>query len=86
MESRMGYDTRANHTILSEAMLRVIDYIWADAEETEAAEEANELWKVGAFICIGTSCSLRGYEGFYVDLSGLRKICGAAVEDEFLPF
>ncbi len=35
--------------------------------------EANELWKGGAYICILTAASLRGHEGFFLELAGLRK-------------
>ncbi len=35
--------------------------------------EANELWKGGACICILTAASLRGHEGFFLELAGLRK-------------
>ena len=35
--------------------------------------EADELWKVGAYMCILTAASLQGHEGFYLELAGLRK-------------
>jgi hypothetical protein len=35
--------------------------------------DANELWKVGAYVCTLTAASLRGHEGFYLDLAGVRK-------------
>jgi hypothetical protein len=34
---------------------------------------ANELWEVGAYVCVLTAASLRGHEGFYLDLAGMRK-------------
>ena len=34
---------------------------------------ADELQKFGALICIVTAASLCGYEGFYLDLAGMRK-------------
>jgi hypothetical protein len=34
---------------------------------------ANELWKVGAYVCVLTAAYLRGHEGFYLDLAGMRK-------------
>jgi len=37
------------------------------------AADANYLWKVGAYVCVLTAASLRGHEGFYVELAGLRK-------------
>jgi hypothetical protein len=43
-----------------------------EAEDSGFHTDANELWKVGAYVCILTAASLRGHEGFFVDLSGLR--------------
>ena len=34
--------------------------------------DANKLWKIGAYVCILTAAWLRGHEGFFVDLPGLR--------------
>ena len=68
----MGYDTHADHAVLMEALVILLDYTKKDAEECRDQLEANELWNIGAFICMVTSASLMGYEGFYTDLSGLR--------------
>ncbi len=35
--------------------------------------DANEPWKVGAYICILTTALLRGHEGFYLELAGLQR-------------
>ena len=43
-----------------------------EAEDSGFNTDANELWKVGAYVCILTAASLRGHEGFFVDLLGLR--------------
>ena len=52
-------------------LLEVLRRIQKDAEAPETVEEENQLWKIGAFVCVGTSSGLRGYEGFYLDLAGL---------------
>jgi len=73
-EYRMGYETAADHGVHIMAIVDVLIYIRRDAETAEFLddqEEANELWKIGAFICIVTAGSLRGYEGFFTDLAGL---------------
>lgn len=73
-EYRMGYETMADHGVSIRAIVHVLDFIRRDAETAELVgeqTEANELWKIGAFICIVTSGSLRGYEGFFTDLAGL---------------
>ena len=73
-EYRMGYETMADHGVSIVAIVNVLDFIRRDAETAEFLgdeEEANELWKIGAFVCIVTAGSLRGYEGFFTDLAGL---------------
>jgi len=39
----------------------------------DAIREANKLWKVGAYVCVLTVALLRGHEGIYLDLAGMRK-------------
>jgi hypothetical protein len=54
----------------------LLDLIEGDAIEAEgldAPEVANKLWKVRAYVCILTAASLRGHEGCYLDLTGMRK-------------
>jgi len=73
-EYRMGYETMADHGVPIMAIVDVLIYIRRDADNAEFLDdqmEANELWKIGAFICIVTAGSLRGYEGFFTDLAGL---------------
>jgi hypothetical protein len=69
----MGHKSKPNHATTVEVILKVLEFIRTDAEAAETREEANELWKIGAFICVCTAGSLRGYEGFYTDLAGLEK-------------
>ena len=72
MEYRMEYDTQADHAVPMKALVTLLDYIKKDDEECKDRLEANKLWKIGAFICMVTLTSLKGYEGFYTDLAGLR--------------
>ncbi len=54
----------------------MLGLIKADAEEVEEGESwayANELWKVGAHICILMAALPRGHEGSYVIVAGLWK-------------
>ena len=46
----MGYGTQVDHGVPAEALVQVIEHINIDAEECENKVEANELWKVGAFM------------------------------------
>lgn len=73
LESRMGHKSKANHALSMGAMVQTITFIKEDARHAESQEEANYLWKVGAFLTICTVASLRGYEGFYTELAALRK-------------
>ena len=76
MEYRMGSQAEPNHGLLIGAIVYVLSLIAEDAREAEGAgftTDANDLWKVGAYVCILTSAFLRGHEGFYVELAGLRS-------------
>ena len=72
VESRMGFKSKANHAITMSSMVAVIGYVKRDAMAADTSVEANYLWKFGAFLTVCTAASLRGYEGFYTDLAGLR--------------
>jgi hypothetical protein len=76
LEFRMGCQSDPNHGLLMGVIVQLLDMIRVDtveAEEAESAAEANELWKGGAYICILTAASLRGHEGFFLELAGLWK-------------
>jgi hypothetical protein len=56
--------------LLIGAIVHLLDFIKEDAQELEeqgAFAVANDLWKVGAYVCMLTAASLRGHEGFYLD-------------------
>ena len=44
-----------------------------EAEEFGLELDANELWKVGAYVCVLMAESLWGRKGFYLELAGVRK-------------
>ena len=72
----MGSQLQPNHGLLIGAIIRLLDLIDEDAKEAarlDSVLKANELWKVGAYICVLTAASLCGHEGFYLDLVGMRK-------------
>ena len=76
LEFRMGCQSDPNHGLLMGAIVHLLDLIRIDAEEAEEAGsvvEGNELWKGGAYVCILMAASLRGHEGFFLELAGLRK-------------
>ena len=58
------------------AIVHLLELVNEDAKEAEQLGDnagANELWKVGAYICVLAATSLQGHEGFYLDLAGVRK-------------
>jgi hypothetical protein len=76
MEYRMGCQSQSNHGLLIGAVIHLLKLIGDDAKEADASgsiKMANELWKIGAYVCVLTAASLRGHEGFYLDLAGVRK-------------
>ena len=52
-------------------MVQVIEYIKKDALKAKTAVNASYLWKVGTFLTVCTTASMRGYEGFYLEIAGL---------------
>ena len=73
LEARMGHKSLANHAITVPAMVQAIAYIKQGAESAGTQEDSNFLWKLDAFLTICTAALLRGYEGFYTDLTALRR-------------
>lgn len=72
-EYRMGHESAADHGVSISVITESLKLIKADALEAELSEDqpgADVLWKFGAYLCMCTSASLRGYEGFYLCLAG----------------
>ncbi len=72
----MGCQSQPSHGLLIGKIVYLLDLIEGDAMEAEGLdvpEAANKLWKVGAYVYVLTAASLRGHEGFYLDLTGMRK-------------
>ena len=76
MELRMGSQAQPDHAVQMGALVHLLNLIKGDAqcaEDVGFVSDANYLWKVGAYLCVLTAASLRGHEGFYLELAGLRK-------------
>ncbi len=72
----MGCQLQPNHGLLVGAIVHLLALIDKDAKEAKhlgLKTDANELWKLGAYVCALTTASLRGHKGFYLDLAGMRK-------------
>lgn len=56
MENRMGHDSNADHGVSIEALVKCINLVRQEATELAAdpdsQTESNQLFKLGAFICI----------------------------------
>ena len=76
MELRMGSQAQPDQAVRIGAVVHLLHLIKSDAQSADDsghATDASYLWKVGAYVCILTAASLRGHEGFYVELAGLRN-------------
>ena len=76
MELRMGSQAQPDQAVRVGAVVHLLQLIKSDAQSAEDSGygvDASYLWKVGAYVCILTAASLRGHEGFYVELAGLRN-------------
>jgi hypothetical protein len=72
----MSCQSDPNHSLLMGAIVHLLGLMKGDAEEAEdfgLELDANELWKVGVYVCVLTAASLRGHEGSYLELVGIRK-------------
>ncbi len=72
----MGCQLQPKHGLLIGAFAHLLKLIKVDAWEAKEAGSimaANELWKIGAYVCMLTAALLQGHEGFYLNLAGLHK-------------
>ncbi len=72
----MGCQLQPNHGLLIWAIFHLLKLIKVDDREAKDAGSvvaANELWKIGAYVCTLMASLLQGHEGFYLDLAGLCK-------------
>ena len=75
MEYRMGHEGRANKPITMSATIEILRRLQLRAEEEADVNPplSNYLYRVGAMVAILTGGSLRGNEGFFLCLLGLRR-------------
>ena len=72
-QDRMGYDTKKQLDVPILVVVRILDLIRADVEAETSLDRKHRLIKLGALVAILTGASLRGHEGFYLDIAGTRK-------------
>lgn len=78
-EIRMGYATKANRSLTTKTIVRLLELIKQEAL-AEVPQVAREYWKVGAAIALAICGSLRGPEILRLDLAGLREHIGRGRE------
>jgi hypothetical protein len=71
-EIRMGYATKANRSLTTATIVRLLEIIRREAEK-EGQIVAREYYKVGAAVATAVCASLRGPEVFQLDLAGMRS-------------
>ena len=71
-QDRMGYDTNNQLALSIKCIVTMLDMIKTHALEMDDTY-ARRLYKTGALVTILTAASLRGYEGFYLDLAATRN-------------
>jgi hypothetical protein len=69
----MGYETKNQKAVPISAIIRQIEMIAADIDNAETQDQAHFLVKVATLITILTAASLRGHEGFYLDIAATQK-------------
>ncbi len=72
----MGSQSKPNRGLLMGAIVYLLSLLTLDAQEAEEAGfhgDVNNLWRVGAHVCILAAAGLWGHEGFFVDLPEIRK-------------
>ena len=72
-QDRMGFDTKNQLDLPIKAVVAMVRLAEEDLNASDSASERNLLIKFASFITILTAASLRGHEGFYLDIAGTRK-------------
>ena len=67
----MGYETKKQLPLSLLAIVKVLELVKLDMDERDE-EEARSLLRFGALIAVLTAASLRGYEGFYLDIAATQ--------------
>jgi hypothetical protein len=72
-QDRMGFQTNNQLALPIDAVIRQLELIDADIDDAADDKARHFLIKVGALIAILTAASLRGHEGFYLDIAATQK-------------
>lgn len=83
---RMGQLVLQDKAISVDLLLAVLQIVDGRVRDSDDLTEKTWWVTVGAFLTMGFCCSLRGPEGFMLDLHGLRKFLGQGRDDASDPF
>ena len=72
-QDRMGYDTKKQLDVPILVVVRLLELVRMDLESENSLGRKNRLIKLGALVAVLTGASLRGHEGFYLDIAGTQK-------------
>jgi hypothetical protein len=72
-QDRMGYETKNQQAMPFMAVLRQLELIAQDIDDEDDVSQKAFLIRLGALIAILTAASLRGHEGFYLDITATMK-------------
>ena len=73
VSNRMGADVRKNVGLCSEIWSRFLDRVSYKIKKSDTEQEAAKWTMGGAYFCFSYVCSLRGEEGFLLDIKKLRE-------------
>ena len=79
----MGYATKANRSLTTKTVVRLLGLVKQEAMAEEAHQVAREFWKEGAAVPLAVCASLWGPEILRLDLAGLREHIGKGREGSF---
>ena len=72
-KDRMGYQTKNQVSVPIGAVVRLLELVDVDITTAEDSLHKTLLIRFGALVTILTAGSLRGHEGFYLDIAATRK-------------
>lgn len=69
----MGYETHNQLAVPIAVVVRLLELVDVDIASSEDSAHAKLLTRFGSLVAILTAASLRGHEGFYLDIAATRK-------------
>ena len=83
MKYRMGVIWRPNKVLSTELIKRIVENAESKRSSADEQEERHEWTVFEAYLVVSYVISLRGSEGFLLDLKTMRKLQGRATQEFF---